>query len=138
MIYKQHETAFKGVSAYVIASPTGERVATIAFKYAASGLRTICYMHWLGSPMVKGIASGGGYDKASAAAERARAEAVAARDRIAALEVAVAAAESAAAASAAPAVGLQDPSEAVRALKDLFPAYGDGFLLACLAAFDHR
>ena len=44
----------------------------------------------------------------------------------------------AAAASAAPAVGLQDPSEAVRALKDLFPAYGDGFLLACLAAFDHR
>jgi hypothetical protein len=68
MIYKQHETAFKGVSAYVIASPTGERVATIAFKYAASGLRTTCYMHWLGSPMVKGIASGGGYDKASAAA----------------------------------------------------------------------
>jgi len=44
----------------------------------------------------------------------------------------------AAAASAALAVDLQDPSEAVRALKDLFPAYGDGFLLACLAAFDHR
>ena len=68
MIYKQHEAAFKNVSAYVIADATGERVATIAFKFAASGLRTTCYMHWLGSPMVKGVANGGGYDKASAAA----------------------------------------------------------------------
>jgi hypothetical protein len=68
MIYKQHEAAFKNVSAYVITDATGERVATIAFKFAASGLRTTCYMHWLGSPMVRGSASGGGYDKASAAA----------------------------------------------------------------------
>lgn len=67
-IYDLHEAAFRDVSAYVVANgATGERVATIAFKYARSGLRTTCYLHVLGTPMVKAFASGGGYDKASAA-----------------------------------------------------------------------
>lgn len=67
-IYSQHEASFKNVAAYVITNAKGDRVATVAFKYAASGLRTTCFMHWLGQPMVKAFASGGGYDKASAAA----------------------------------------------------------------------
>lgn len=70
-IYRQHEAAFKGVSAYVVTDSKGERVATVAFKFARSGLRTTCYLHWLGSPMVKAHANGGGYDKASAAAYQA-------------------------------------------------------------------
>lgn len=67
-IYGQHDQAFRDVSAYVVAnSATGERIATIAFKYARSGLRTTVYLHVLGAPMVRAYASGGGYDKESAA-----------------------------------------------------------------------
>lgn len=70
-IYEQHNAAFKRVSAYVVTDAKGERVATVAFKFAASGLRTTCFFHVLGRPMVKAFAAGGGYDKCSAAAHRA-------------------------------------------------------------------
>ena len=67
MIYKQHETAFRDVSAFVI-TYAGERVATVAIKYPRDGAgRLYSYVHWLGVPMVRGFAGGGGYDKRSAA-----------------------------------------------------------------------
>ena len=66
-IYEQHDLAFKNVSAFVIAK-NGERVATIAFKYPKDGAsRLWVYVHWHGVPMVRGYASGYGYDKRSAA-----------------------------------------------------------------------
>ena len=66
-IYEQHDAAFNRVAAYVIAR-NGERVATIAFKFPADGAgRLYAYVHWLGLEMVRGHASGGGYDKRSAA-----------------------------------------------------------------------
>lgn len=66
-IYQQHRAAFAAVSAYVILH-RGERVATVAFKYPRDGAgRLYAYVHWLGSPMVRGFAGGGGYDKHSAA-----------------------------------------------------------------------
>ena len=70
-IYEQHRAAFRDVSAYVVTDSKGDRVATIAFKYARSGLRTTCFLHILGAPMVKAFAGGGGYDKCSAAASYA-------------------------------------------------------------------
>lgn len=70
-IYDQHKAAFSNVSAYIIARD-GERVATIAFKYPRDGAgRLYAYVHWLGSEMVRGYASGGGYDKHSAACSSA-------------------------------------------------------------------
>lgn len=69
-IYTQHRAAFVKVAAYVILRD-GKRVATVAFKFAASGLRTTCFFHVLGTEMTKGVANGGGYDKASASAEAA-------------------------------------------------------------------
>lgn len=66
-IYEQHRAAFASVSAYVVVKD-GERVATIAFKYPRDGAgRLYAYVHWLGLPMVRGFAGGGGYDKHSAA-----------------------------------------------------------------------
>jgi len=66
-IYEQHRAAFANVSAYVILKD-GERVATIAFKFPRDGAgRLYAYVHWIGVPMVRGFASGGGYDKRSAA-----------------------------------------------------------------------
>ena len=66
-IYDQHSTTFKSVSAYVVAL-NGERVATIAFKFPKDGAgRLTVYAHWLGVSMVKGTATGYGYDKCSAA-----------------------------------------------------------------------
>ena len=70
-IYAQHKAAFPNVSAYVIAKD-GERIATIAIKYpSGSGLRLYTYVHFLGMPMVRAFAGGGGYDKVSAAIQRA-------------------------------------------------------------------
>lgn len=71
VIYDQHAQAFRHVAAYVVTDAAGDRVATVAFKYAASGLRTTCYLHVLGVPMVRAHANGGGYDKASAAVHAA-------------------------------------------------------------------
>lgn len=70
-IYVQHQAAFKHVSAFVI-THNGERVATIAFKFPRDGAgRLYVYVHWLGTPMVRGWAGGYGYDKMSAACEHA-------------------------------------------------------------------
>lgn len=75
-IYDQHRAAFPNVSAYVIVR-TGkdgkpESVATIAFKYPRDGMgRQFCYLHVFGGPMVRGFASGCGYDKHSASASAA-------------------------------------------------------------------
>jgi hypothetical protein len=67
-IYDQHRAAFANVSAYVVLNSKGERIATVAFKYPRVGAgRLYAYVHWLGLPMVRGFASGGGYDKHSAA-----------------------------------------------------------------------
>ena len=67
MIYKQHEAAFRDVSAFVI-TYGADRVATVAIKYPRDGAgRLYAYVHWLGVPMVRGFAGGGGYDKRTAA-----------------------------------------------------------------------
>jgi hypothetical protein len=66
-IYGQHRAAFSSVSAYVVLHE-GKMVATVAFKYPRDGAgRLYCYLHVLGTAMVRGWASGGGYDKESAA-----------------------------------------------------------------------
>lgn len=66
-IYAQHSAAFRNVAAYVIMRGS-ERVATIAFKFPKDGAgRLYAYVHWIGEPMVRGFAAGGGYDKRSAA-----------------------------------------------------------------------
>lgn len=70
-IYEMHDKAFANVSAYVIAK-NGERVATIALKFPKDGAgRLNTYVHWLGTEMVRGSASGYGYDKRSAAVSNA-------------------------------------------------------------------
>lgn len=67
-IYEQHDKAFERVSAYVIAQE-GKKIGTIAFKFPADGAgRLYCYLHVLGTQMARGAASGGGYDKRTAAA----------------------------------------------------------------------
>jgi hypothetical protein len=67
MIYDQHRAAFNQVSAYVIMRGA-DRVATVAIKYPRDGAgRLYSYVHWLGVPMVRGFAGGGGYDKRTAA-----------------------------------------------------------------------
>ena len=70
-VYEHHDKAFANVSAYVIARK-GERVATIALKFPKDGAgRLWAYVHWIGTPMVRGYADGYGYDKRSAAVEAA-------------------------------------------------------------------
>lgn len=69
-IYRAHEQAFRHISAYVVLKD-GELVARVAFQFAKSGLRTTCWMHYLSTAMTKAFASGGGYDKLSAAAHKA-------------------------------------------------------------------
>jgi len=70
-IYDQHRASFANVAAYVVLKD-GERVATVAFKYPRDGAgRLYAYVHWIGSPMVRGFAAGGGYDKATAACSSA-------------------------------------------------------------------
>ena len=66
-IYEQHRNAFRQVEAYVVLR-NGERVATIAFKRPRDGAgRLYAYVHWRGTPMARGWADGGGYDKYTAA-----------------------------------------------------------------------
>ena len=67
-IYEQHNTTFKGVSAYVVTDKSGNRIATVAFKRANS---VTCFLHILGLQMVKARANGGGYDMCSAAFDSA-------------------------------------------------------------------
>jgi hypothetical protein len=67
-IYDQHDKAFQYVSAYVILNSANERVATVSFKHPSDGAgRLYAYVHWIGVEMVRGHASGYGYDKRSAA-----------------------------------------------------------------------
>lgn len=76
-IYEQHASTFIDVAAFVVLGRTTDdkgnpvRVANVALKFAKSGLRTTAYVHWFGVGMVKGIANGGGYDKATAAVSAA-------------------------------------------------------------------
>lgn len=63
-IYEKHKAAFKNISGYVVTDATGNRLATIAFKY---GNAVTCYLHIIGLEMTCGIAKGGGYDRKSAA-----------------------------------------------------------------------
>jgi hypothetical protein len=66
-VYEQHRASFPQVSAYVIAR-NGERVGSIAFKFPKDGAgRLLAYVHFFGAPMVRGYASGYGYDKKTAA-----------------------------------------------------------------------
>ncbi len=66
-IYAQHDAAFKNVSSYAIVKD-GEMVAKISFKFPRAGAgRLYAYVHWVGVEMVRGQASGYGYDKRSAA-----------------------------------------------------------------------
>lgn len=66
-IYQQHDKAFNNVSAFIIMK-NNERVATVAFKFPRDGAgRLQCFLHVLSLPMVRGTASGYGYDKRSAA-----------------------------------------------------------------------
>lgn len=70
-IYDTHAKAFDRVSAYVVMRDS-ERVATIALKFPADGAgRLYAYVHWLGIPMVRGMAGGYGYDKRTAAVSTA-------------------------------------------------------------------
>lgn len=80
-IYDLHAKAFKNVCAFVVIKADyaftprkvePARVATIAFKHPADGAgRLYCYLHIFGGPMVRGMASGGGYDKKTASAAHA-------------------------------------------------------------------
>lgn len=59
-IYDQHAAAFARVSAYAILKD-GDVVARIAFKFPADGAgRLYAYVHWIGTEMARGCASGGG------------------------------------------------------------------------------
>lgn len=75
-IYEQHRAAFANVSAYVV-TKGDDLIATVAFKFARSGLRTTVYFHVIGAQMVRAYASGGGYDKCSAAVHSAIARVIA-------------------------------------------------------------
>jgi hypothetical protein len=66
-IYDLHAKAFDRVSAFVVMRDS-ERVATVAIKFPADGAgRLYAYIHWIGLPMVRGVANGYGYDKRTAA-----------------------------------------------------------------------
>lgn len=71
-IYEQHDAAFNMLSAYVVLNSRGDKVATIAFKHPRDGAgRLYAYVHWIGLEMTRGFATGGGYDKCSAACSSA-------------------------------------------------------------------
>lgn len=70
-IYELHSKAFAKVAAYVICRD-GEGVGTVAIKFPADGAgRLWAYVHLLGASMVRAQASGYGYDKRSAAVQKA-------------------------------------------------------------------
>lgn len=66
-IYEQFDKAFARVSSFAVLYEN-ELVTTINFKFPADGAgRLYAYVHWFGERMVRGSASGYGYDKRSAA-----------------------------------------------------------------------
>jgi hypothetical protein len=71
-IYEQHEAAFRRVSAYVVLDQSGELVARVAIHFPRDGAgRLYAYFHLMGVRMVRAHAAGYGYDKSTAAVERA-------------------------------------------------------------------
>lgn len=65
--YAAFDRAFSNVSAYIILH-SGAAVGRVAFKHGAS---VQCFAQVWGSNMERGKAGGGGYDRATAAAEQA-------------------------------------------------------------------
>lgn len=74
-IYNQFDTAFRNVSAIaILANCAGEitPIGKICFKFPKDGAsRLTCFFHIYGTKMTKGIASGYGYDKKTAAVQDA-------------------------------------------------------------------
>lgn len=69
-IYDQFNAHTPLISAHAILLD-GIMVAKIVFKFPRDGAgRLYAYTHWFGVPMVRGSASGYGYDKKSAALSR--------------------------------------------------------------------
>lgn len=69
-VYAQHQRAFAQVSAYLVLDANKEVVARITFKFPRPGHgegRLNAFVHWLGTQMLKGHASGYGHDKRTAA-----------------------------------------------------------------------
>ena len=72
MIYDQFDKATAQVSAYAILAPNGDYAARVVFKYPRDGAgRLYCYFQAFGAQMVRGSATGYGYDKTHAAMESA-------------------------------------------------------------------
>ncbi len=66
-VYDQHRKHTQRVSAHVILKD-GEHVANVTIVSPKDGAgRLYAYVHWLGRQMIRGSASGYGYDKLSAA-----------------------------------------------------------------------
>ena len=65
--YAAFDRAFSNVSAYLI-TYEGQQVGRVAFKHGSS---VQCFAQLWGSDMQRGKASGGGYDRSTAAAEAA-------------------------------------------------------------------
>lgn len=71
-IYDQHQATFKNVSAFVILDENHEVYAKVSIKYPRDGAgRLYAYVHIIGERMVRGSATGYGYDKGSAAVSKA-------------------------------------------------------------------
>jgi len=66
-VFAQHDTMFREISAFAIVKD-GALTGRVTFRHRA---RCTCFFHIFGASMSKGIADGGGYDKASAAAANA-------------------------------------------------------------------
>lgn len=71
-VYDQFDAAFKQVSAYAVLKD-GKHVASVTLKHGRS---VVAYVHWIGLAMTRGQAGGGGYDRSSAAVEKAAARTV--------------------------------------------------------------
>ena len=70
-VYEQFDAAFGRVAAYTL-HREGRFIGRIAFKYPQDGAgRLYCYAQVWGGPMTRASVSGGGYDKATAAAHNA-------------------------------------------------------------------
>jgi len=71
-VYDQLDKATPRVSAYFVTTKEGDPVGKIVFTYPKDGMgRQFCYLHIIGTTMVRGYASGCGYDKHSASASSA-------------------------------------------------------------------
>jgi len=72
-VYNWSARAFRGVRAWVIVEKySGKHIANVSMKYPQDGSgRLYVYLHIIGLDMVRGSAAGGGYDKGSAAMEKA-------------------------------------------------------------------